>query len=521
MLDVAADNVSVARDALETGDDVFHYVREEVHELELQICHCLQGQLYHLPVGDAISVEGARPQFLEKAHTPCLLDVAKARADLDVQFAQIPELLVLLRGEEVAREHAVDLGKKLLAVVYHAALVLGEPVVEHLEALFVRFRGFDNLGSLVDHMARVLAVHDVVQAQVHVGGVADDVEPLEHLSCEGMDDLLGCHGESPVLADVGLIVAMLPVGHAQDDDAVFLIQEKALAGNGLDGIFLICVHGYEGNLFHLWEMVRALLACVGGDGPVRLSEHTQHESLVCKRELACEHGSRGPAFAHNGKAVEFHEELVDKLPVARVALVVVAGKLSYAQSKALQDRVYVIGEGGEDAGQDKVVCRIAGQNVSPVHIEQIGHERRVVANVRQILFCKLLSEHVLMHTWQAREKGLHVAGKDLLFQKTGVGRDSCGVQDIVLEAFPEKGKLPVYGEHGESRQLLVLEHGVVEGGQKLAGLDQGIVGKVLVGTHKTHANVHGVKKGLEVFKAFHAVAIGKAESPGLPGHAVL
>ena len=86
-----------------------------------------------------------------------------------------------------------------------------------------------------------------------------------------MDKFLSCHGEGAVLADVAGIVFVLHVGYAQDDDALFPVQEEAIAVYGLYGFLLILFHCHQCHLLNAGEAVRGGIARIGGDSPVSLA----------------------------------------------------------------------------------------------------------------------------------------------------------------------------------------------------------------------------------------------------------
>ena len=109
-------------------------------------------------------------------------------------------------------------------------------------------RGLDDFVTLVDHASRVLAAHHVVEAQVHIGGVPDDVESLQYPARDGVDDLLGEDGEGAVLTHIGGVVAVLGVVHAQDDHAALAVEEEAPPAYGVERLLLIRVHGDKGRL---------------------------------------------------------------------------------------------------------------------------------------------------------------------------------------------------------------------------------------------------------------------------------
>ena len=86
MAHIAVDEIAVGSDVLKAGYDVFHYLREEVHYLVLQVLRHFQGQLHHAPVAYGLAPVAAVAHFLKHAHAPSLLYVAKLGADFQVQL---------------------------------------------------------------------------------------------------------------------------------------------------------------------------------------------------------------------------------------------------------------------------------------------------------------------------------------------------------------------------------------------------------------------------------------------------
>ena len=221
-------------------------------------------------------------------------------------------------------------------------------------------------------------------------------------------------------------------------------------------------------------------------------------------EGAGEHGGRGAALADDGKAVELHEELVHEHAVLRVHLAVAVAELADVQAEALEHGVDIVDEGGEDAGEEKRSVRPEADDMGPVQVGEVRHEGRIVLHERKIRFGELHAENVLMHAGKARQERLHV----LPHGRLPVVRSARGKEPVVLETLVKILERPVEHHHGEAGQVLVLVHGVVERGQKLSRLNQGIGRVVRVGLGQAHTDMHGVKEAQHVGQGAQAGAEG-------------
>ena len=166
--------------------------------------------------------------------------------------------------------------------------------------------------------------------------------------------------------------------------------------------------------------------------------------------------------------------------------------------------------------------RIPGDDLRPVHLEQIGEQGRVGFEQARVHGAELLPEGLLLGAGQTRGKGLDVLLHDLLLQRAGgpALAEEHGMELVELEYLGKIVELARKGHQGEARQVFVFKHVVVEGGQKLAALHQRIVLEFLIGAHEAVTDVDGVEKALERAKVAQGDGIGKGGGVK-PGVAVL
>ena len=191
--------------------------------------------------------------------------------------------------------------------------------------------------------------------------------------------------------------------------------------------------------------------------------------------------------------------MIDEHAVAFVHVAVAVNELADTDAEALELAVDIRREGGEDPGQMEELVRIPGQHLGPVHVQQIGHEGRVIVQKNRIHIAELLTENILMNARQARRQGLNVQINDLILQRAAgavrLGDDR--VQLVELKYLGKIVQLAGKGHQGETRQILVFEHVVIKGGQQFAPLHQWIIFIFLIGFDKAETNMDGVQKTLE------------------------
>ncbi len=417
----------------------------------------------------------------------------------------MPEGLVVVRRKQVVVQHLDDVGEEFVAVPDDAALVLGQPRVQELQALFVRVGVLDDLVAFEDDPARVFAAGYVVQAQEHVGGVLDDVQVAQHLAGHGVDHFLRFHGQRAVLPYVVGIELVLAVGDAQDDHPPFRVQEVARLVDGAQGFFLVGVHADQGQLFHAGVGAGIALADHGGDGAVRLAQHADHEPFAHLVQPPREQRAGGAPLGHDGKAVQLHQILVHEQAVALVHLVVAHVELADAHAEALDFAVEFGRERGVHPAKVEMAKAVQGEDLRAVHGQQKGHQGGVVVEHGGVEPPEALAERFLKGLGQAGLHGLHVAGDDLRFQRArgpfrNAGRIQHRVQDVELEDFLKVVEGTFEGHHAEAGQLLVFPQVSLERGQQFARFDQRVVGMLEKGAQQALLDVHHVEKALQFGK---------------------
>ena len=237
-------------------------------------------------------------------------------------------------------------------------------------------------------------------------------------------------------------------------------------------------------------------------------------------QFAGEERTGSASLRDDGKAVQFHEVLIDEHAVAFIHVAVAVDELADTDAEALELAVDVRGEGGEDPGQMKELVRIPGQHLGSVHVQQIGHEGRIIIQKNRIHVTELLAENILMNARQARRQSLNVQVNDLIFQRAAgavrLGDDR--VQFVELKYLGKIVQLAGKGHQGEARQVLVFEHVVVKGGQQLAPFHQWIIFIFLIGFDKAETDMDGVQKALETVQVADGNRFGQRRGilPGQP-----
>ena len=108
--------------------------------------------------------------------------------------------------------------------------MLGEQEIQEIKACFIRVGIFYDFGALVDDAPRIFPAHNVVEAQEHIGGVLDDVQPGQGLAGKRVQHFLRGDGQGAILTDVAGVEAMLTVGDADDDNAARLVEAAEMLG---------------------------------------------------------------------------------------------------------------------------------------------------------------------------------------------------------------------------------------------------------------------------------------------------
>ena len=170
----------------------------------------------------------------------------------------------------------------------------------------------------------------------------------------------------------------------------------------------------------------------------------------------------------------------------------------------------------------KEPVRVPGENLRPVHEQQIGEQGGVAVKQGRVHGAEVLPEGVLTDSGQTGGERLDILLHDLIFQRAGrtaVAHDN-GMELVELENFGEIVELAREGHHGETGELLVLEHVIVERGEQLPAFHQRVALHLLIGAHQAVADMDGVKEALERGKIAHGQRVG--EGAGIaPGVAVL
>ena len=158
--------------------------------------------------------------------------------------------------------------------------------------------------------------------------------------------------------------------------------------------------------------------------------------------------------------------MIDKHAVSLINIAVTIDKLAYAYAEALEFAINIGRKRGKNSSKMKLVVSIPGQNLCPVHIEQVGHQCRIIFKQHRVSGTKLVAEYLLVHTRQTGGKGLQVLPHYLIFQWAGGPFTFCyyGVELVELEYFREIVELAGKGHHGKARQVFIFKHVIVKRG---------------------------------------------------------
>ena len=225
------------------------------------------------------------------------------------------------------------------------------------------------------------------------------------------------------------------------------------------------------HLFH--QRIPLLLEpAQAGDGPVRGAQHLDQVLLLEAAQPPGEQGAGGPALRGDGKAVEFHEKLVDKFPFPFVGGAVQLFELAQPAPQGLEFGVQIRGKGAVDPQEAEIPRLIPGHHVGPVHVEEKFQQFRIVRQVGDIPGAELLPE-------DGPEIPVQVGGNPVQIFPDGPPLAFFrGMEEIELEDFLLVGEGAVEGHHAEVRQMLVFREILFKRRQQLPGLDEGIGGVI-------------------------------------------
>jgi len=336
-----------------------------------------------------------------------------------------------------------------------------------------------------------------------------EMELGKGLAGQRMGDLLAGRGQGPVLADVVGIVFVLAVDDPDNDHPTVGIDEIATLGQGFDGVGLGFFHGDQGDLFHPGVVAGFGMGIERGDGPVGLPQDPHEEFFTHAKQPSGKQCRRSAAFGHDGKPVEFHEELVDEAAIAFVAQVVAHGEFLDVEAESFEFHVQIGRKRAVDSRQIEVALVVQGHDMGPVHLEDGGEQGGVVFQARHVGFGEIVAELILDGLGQSGAEGSGVLTEDGGFQRALfagrlVGIVEQAVQDVVLEDFLEIFERPHHGDHGETGQILVLEQIRFKGGQQLAEIEHRIVRLFAKGAQQTFADMHPVQEAFEVVQGLDA-----------------
>ena len=277
-----------------------------IAEFEFEISQQINRFEQHTAVGQPFPLVVPGNDILKIAHCARLTDIGVFAHHFLLEIVQERERLLVFGVFEVGVQYLGGIVVKLFAVPDDAALILGQPREQELEALFVRIRILHQFIALVDRAAHILAAYNVVEAQDHGAGILDHIHVRHHTSRKRVDQLLPLDGKGTVLPHVVRIVAVLLIGNADDHHAFFGVHEKTALPARPDQILLLRVELHKGDFFN--TRVGPVLSIVpdGCDRPVGLPEHAHQEPLAELVQTPGKKRRRGPAFRGNGKTIQFH-----------------------------------------------------------------------------------------------------------------------------------------------------------------------------------------------------------------------